>query len=86
MDIVWLNVSGTLMATKRSTLGLCKDFVLTKQFNDPLWAQEDKITPAKDWSCEEVAEWVTRIEGMPDGIGTILLENNVDGSALIILQ
>ena len=86
VDIVWIFFSGTFMATKRSTLGLRKDSILANQFDHPLWAQQDKTTPEKDWSCEEVTEWVTTIEGMPDGIGTILLGNNVDGSALLILQ
>ena len=35
-DIVWLGVSGTLMTTKCSTLGLCKYYVFIKQFDDPL--------------------------------------------------
>ena len=36
-----LNVSVIIMATKRSTLGLCKDFVLAKQFGEPLWVQKN---------------------------------------------
>ena len=86
MDVVWLDLSGTLMATKRSILGLYKDFVLAKRFDDPLWAQQDKTTSAKDWSCEEVAEWVTRIEGMSNGIFNTFLENNVNGAALLAIQ
>ena len=53
-DMVSLNVSGTIMATNRSTLGLYKDSALAKQFDDPLWMQKDKTTPAKQWSCEEL--------------------------------
>ena len=55
-DMVSLNVSGTIMAKNRFTLGMCKDLSLAKQFNDPLWKQKDKTTPAKQWSCEEVAK------------------------------
>ena len=86
VDVVWLDLSGTLMSTKRSILGLYKDFVLAKRFDDPLWAQQDKTTSAKDWSCEEVAEWVTRIEGMSNGIFNTFLENNVNGAALLAIQ
>ena len=39
-NIVSLNVSGTIMATKRSTLGLYKDSVLANHFGDPLWVQQ----------------------------------------------
>ena len=61
-DILWLDVSGTFMETKRSTLGLCNDSVLAKQFDDPIWVQQDKTTSEKYWSCEEVAKWVVAIE------------------------
>ena len=50
-DMVFLNVSGTIMATNRSTLGLCKDSALVKQFDNPLWTQKYKTTPAKQWIC-----------------------------------
>ena len=74
------------MATKRSTLGLRKDSILANQFDHPLWAQQDKTTPEKDWSCEEVTEWVTTIEGMSDGIITTFLGNNVNGDDLLAMQ
>ena len=44
-DMLLLNVSRTIMATKRSTLGLCKDSTLAKQFDDPLCTQKDKMAP-----------------------------------------
>ena len=84
-NIVWLDVSGTLMATKRSTLGLCEDSVLAKQFNDPLWMQQDKRTLTEQWSCEEVAGWVATIKGMPDDVGPALVRNYIDGAALLIM-
>ena len=58
-DIVLLNFSGTIMATKQSTLGMCKDSVLAKQFDDPLWVQQYKASSVKKWSCEDVAKRVT---------------------------
>ena len=84
-NIVSLNVSGTIVATKRSTLGLCKDSVLAKQFDDPLWVQQNKTASVKKWSCEDVAKWVTEIEGMPDNIGTTFLGNKVNGAALLVM-
>ena len=84
--MVSLNVSGTIMATKRSALGLYKDSALAKQFDDPLWTQKDKTTPAKQWSCEEVAKWVTEIGGMPDNVGATFVRNDVNGAALFAMQ
>jgi len=85
-DMVSLNVSGTIVTTKRSTLGLYKDSALAKQFDDPLWTQKDKTTPAKQWSCEEVAKWVTAIEGMPDNVGATFVRNDVNGAALLAMR
>ena len=85
-DIVWLDVSGTPMATKRSTLGLCKDSALAKQFDYPLWRQQDKATSTKKWSCEEVAGWVTTIEGMPENVRPTIVGNNINGAALLVMH
>ena len=74
------------MATKRSTLGLCKDSVLAKQFDDPLWVQRKNTTSAEEWSCEEVAKWVATIKGMPDDIGPALMRNDVSGTVLLAMQ
>ena len=49
--MVSLNVSGTIMEIKSSTLGMCKDYALAKQFDNPLCTQKDKTAPAKQWSC-----------------------------------
>ena len=74
------------MATKRSTLGLCKDSAIAKQFDDPLWTQKDKSAPAKQWSCEDVTKWVTAIEGMPDNVGATFVRNDVNGSAVLAMR
>ena len=74
------------MAPNCSTLGMCKDSFLAKKFDEPLWVNQDKTTPENYWICEEVAKWVTTIEGMPDVIGTTFLENNVHGAALLAMQ
>ena len=84
-DIVILNVSGTIMATKRSFLGPCKNSFLAKQFDDPLWTQNDKTEPEKQWSCEKVSKWDATIKGLPDDIGPALVRNNVNWPTLLVM-
>ena len=66
------------MATKRSTLGLYKDYVHAKQFDDPLWVQQKNIASAEEWNCEEVTKCVATIKGMPDDVGPALVMNDVN--------
>ena len=66
------------MATKRSTLVMCKDSVLSKHFYNPLWVQQDKTSSVKKWSYDAVEKWVTAIEGIPDGIGTTFLDDKIN--------
>ena len=73
------------MATKRSTLVMCKDSVLSKHFDDPLWVQQDKTSSVKKWSYDAVEKWVTAIEGMPDDIGTTFLDDKINGTALLVV-
>ena len=54
-------------------------------FEDPLWTHKDKTAPEKQWSCEEVAKWVTEIEGMPYNVGVAFLWNDVNGDALLAM-
>ena len=86
VDIFWLCVSGTLMAKKRSTLGLCKDSVLVNQFDDPLLVKKDNTTSVKQWTCEDIAKWVIENGGMPDNMGATFWENNVNRAALLSMQ
>ena len=74
------------MATKRSTLGMCKDSVLAKQFDDPLWVQQDKTSSVKKWSYYAVTKWITAIEGMTDDIGTTFLDYKINGTALLVVR
>ena len=80
-----LNISGKLITTKRSTLGLCKDSILAKQFDDPLWVREDKTTLEKEWICNEVSKWVAAMKGMPDNVGATFVNNGANGIALLIM-
>eukprot|EP00957_Ditylum_brightwellii_P085075 6468596-Ditylum_brightwellii.AAC.1 len=54
-DIVYLNVRGTFMIVKRSTLRIIKDSKLERQFDDSAWTDQhpDKLS-SKKWSYEEV--------------------------------
>ena len=51
---IWINFSNKIMATKQSNLRLFKYSVLANQYDEPLWAQKEKMTPVKKWSSEEV--------------------------------
>ena len=85
-NIVWISVSGTLMATRRSTLRLWKVHVFTEQFGNPLWVHNDNTTPVKQWNFEEFAKWVTAIEGMPDNLDATSAENKTNGAAMLAMK
>ena len=73
------------MVKKCSTVALCKDLVHTNHFYNPLWVQQENTESTKKWICEDIAKWVTSIEGFPDEIGTTLLWNKVNGYAVLIV-
>ena len=85
LSVSVLSSIGTIVATKRSTLGMYKGSVIAKQFDDPLWVQQNHTASADDWSCEEVSKWVATIKGMPDDVGPSLVRNDVNGSALLFM-
>jgi len=85
-DIVEFNVSGERLTVKRTTLGLCKDSVLAKQFNDPLWKREKVCPSVKHWDCEQVQKWASEIKAVPGGeVGARLRQNAIVGSELLHL-
>ena len=61
-DVIVLNVSGTIMAVKRSTLQIASDSVLAQQFDDTKWTEQgytssnssDSTSRVKDWTSDEV--------------------------------
>ena len=73
------------MAKKCSTLGMYKDSVLAKQFDDPLWVQQKNTVSAEECNCEEVAKWGATIKGIPDDVSPDLGRNYVNGSALLFM-
>lgn len=87
-DIVWLNVSGVHMAVKRSTLGIFKDSVLSKQFDDPSWEQEVKDSQAtvEKWTPKMVEAWANSIKGVTKETAGKLLYNEVNGINLLAMK
>jgi hypothetical protein len=86
-DIITLNVSGTIMVTKRSTLQVTEDSVLARQFDDTKWtAQGFSNLRVKEWSPEEVSDWVANIAHIPGDVPALFTEHEVSGCELIALN
>ena len=65
-DVITLNVSGTVMLTKRDTLMFVEDSVLAQQFDDTKWtvqgSNNTKRERVKEWSPEDVTKRVKDVE------------------------
>jgi len=86
-DIVALNVSGTMMITKRSTLCIAEDSVLAQQFDDSKWTEQGcSALRVKEWTPNNVSDWAENIEGIQEGVGNILKENAINGRELLALN
>jgi hypothetical protein len=86
-NVVTLNVSGTMMATSRATLLLSEDSVLAQQFDDTKWTEQGSASPrVKDWTPDEVTNWVKSLKDVPDDIATLFRENEIKGSELLALD
>lgn len=88
-NVIMLNVSGTMMATSRATLLLCEESVLAQQFDDTKWTEQGSAAAAsrvKDWTPEEVTNWVKGVKDIPDDVATLFQENEIKGSELIALN
>jgi hypothetical protein len=85
-DVVVLNVSGTIMTTKRCTLCTVDDSVLAQQFNDSKWTEQGCNSPrVKEWTPDEVSTWAKSINSLPDEVSVILYENEITGEELLAL-
>jgi hypothetical protein len=85
-NVVVLNVSGTTMTTSRATLLLSEDSVLAQQFDDTKWTEQGSAgarSRVKDWTPADVANWVKSVKGVPDDIGTLFWENEINGLELL---
>jgi hypothetical protein len=86
-DVVVLNVSGTMMTTKRCTLCTVDDSVLAQQFNDSKWTEQGCNSPrVKEWTPDEVSTWAKSIDGLPDEVSVTLYENEITGNQLLALS
>ncbi|KAL7493567.1 hypothetical protein ACHAWT_002579 [Skeletonema menzelii] len=87
-DIITLNVSGTMMATKRATLMVAKDSVLAQQFDDTKWTEQGNGNSPKveEWTPDDVTNWVRKIKGVPDDVASLFWENEINGLELLALD
>uniref|UniRef100_A0A6U3TM16 TLDc domain-containing protein n=1 Tax=Ditylum brightwellii TaxID=49249 RepID=A0A6U3TM16_9STRA len=85
-DLIHLNVRGTLMTVKRSTLRIFEDSQLGRQFDGNVWPQQNtKKEVIHDWSYEQVTDWAKSHGDIPDEVANLLEENKVSGSELLAL-
>jgi len=83
-DIVNFDVRGTSMAIKRSTLRIFKGSQLDRQFDDATWPnQNTNVTSVKQWSYEQVVDWVKHQAEIPDEVVGLFEENKVTGLELL---
>lgn len=83
-DVIPLNVSGTAMATKRSTLRVFEESVLARQFDDSTWTDQND-PKVKEWTPDEVFKWAETIEGIPDNVASLFKDNDITGRELLTL-
>jgi hypothetical protein len=85
-DVVVLNVSGTVMTTKRCTLCAVKDSALAQQFDDSKWTEQGcNSIRVKEWTPDEVSTWAKSINSLPDEVSVTLYENEITGEELLTL-
>ena len=86
-DVITLNVSGTTMVTKRSTLLFFEESALAKRFDDSKWTEQVYTNMlVKRWSAHDVCAWANNIEGIQGNVGSILNENSITGCELLSLN
>eukprot|EP00984_Skeletonema_dohrnii_P017700 scaffold8135_cov127-Skeletonema_dohrnii-CCMP3373.AAC.2 len=86
-DVVMLNVSGTMMATKRDVLMFAEDSVLAQQFDDTKWTEQGcKDMRVTDWEPDDVMKWVKKIKDVPNNVAQLFIENEITGSELLALN
>eukprot|EP00984_Skeletonema_dohrnii_P011395 scaffold4540_cov67-Skeletonema_dohrnii-CCMP3373.AAC.4 len=86
-DIVTLNVSGTVMATKRETLLVIDESMLAQQFDDTKWTEHGcKNMRVLEWTPEEVAKWVKKISNIQEDVSNLFQGNDINGAELLALN
>jgi len=85
-DIVTLNVSGTTMVTKRSTLCTAEESSLAQQFDDTKWTEQGcNNLRVKEWTPNDVCDWAKKIDDISDEVAQIFVENEITGNELLAL-
>ena len=80
-DIVTLNVSGTVMATKRDTLLVISETMLAQQFDDTKWTEQGcRNMRVLEWTSEEVANWAKKISNIQEDVSNLFQENDINGA------
>ena len=86
-DIITLNVSGTMMATKRATLQAVDDSMLAQQFDDTKWTEQGcNNMKVKEWSSDEVSNWIKSVKGIQEDVSNLFIENGINGTELLALD
>ena len=83
-DVVELNVSGTVMVAKRSTLQAAEESVLAQQFDDSKWTEQGCTAACiKGWAPDDVFCWAKSIDNISDDVANVFVENEIKGNELI---
>jgi len=84
-DVVTLNVCGTFMATRLSTLQLCKESILASKFLVDKHNMHIQGKTIEEWNNEDVVAWLNQIEGVSEAVVNEFEENRVTGQELLVL-
>ncbi len=86
-DLISLDVSGTVMVTKRATLQIIEDSVLAQQFDDTKWTEQGSDNMrVMEWGAAEVCKWVKNIKGAQEDVSNLFETNGINGSELLALN
>ena len=84
-DSIFLNVSGTEITTKRSTLQCCEESVLARQFDDSIWTNQGSSSTISQWKNQQVLSWISSIDGVTKEIVQSFQKNEITGAQLLAL-
>ncbi len=86
-DLITLDVSGTIMVTKRATLQIIEESVLAQQFDDTKWTEQGSDNMrVKEWGTAEVCNWLKNIEGVQEDVSNAFETNGINGLELLALN
>ncbi|KAL7505367.1 hypothetical protein ACHAXN_002855 [Cyclotella atomus] len=84
-DVILLNVSGTQMATKRSSLQCCEESVLARQFDDSIWVSQGSQITISRWNNQQVLSWLASVDGVTEEMVESFRNHKISGSQLVAL-